>query len=268
MAHPCERNIKTAFEKAGLHVKFIKQRNKFVDENIFGCWLDRATKGKTRTEVYVMQLGHDDNKINVVNVDQKKHQVLLSVKEEARTFRTKEYNPRTHKKEWVEHKTPNTMRKFLMGVDERECFMCQVNRSARTVEHARSLLKTPQVTFCEGKAKGRTIRQGEFFLVNVTPEEENEIKKQIKKVGVKQNAALNDFILGEGSRLIGKPHVAKELVAMPGRALEHGFTVRRRPEVFIRGSLRHPDHKTVKMKLWRRVILNNEETRESGTFID
>jgi hypothetical protein len=159
---------------------------------------------------------------------------------------------------WVKTRTPSAVRHFLMGVDERQLFMCQLPRPASSVKQAMESLKSPTVILAEGKQLGRTLRQGEWFLLNPTSDEEAVLKSYLKGTlaVVHKKANVGQY----AGRRSGKPHVAEELVEIRDaeQVLEHGFRVRSRPAVFIRGALRHPDHETLKLGAWRKVILNNE----------
>lgn len=159
---------------------------------------------------------------------------------------------------WAKTRTPSSVRHFLMGVDERQLFMCQLPRPASSVKQAMESLKSPTVILAEGKQLGRTLRQGEWFLLNPTPEEEATLKAYLKGslAVVHRKANVGQF----AGRTGGKPHVVDELVQIRDaeQVLPNGFRVRSRPAVFIRGALRHPDHETLKLGAWRKVILNNE----------
>jgi hypothetical protein len=56
----------------------------------------------------------------------------------------------------------------------------------------------------------------------------------------------------------GNPHTADELLKLTASVLEHGFSVRRRDDIFVRGKVRHKDHATVSFSEWRKVIANTE----------
>jgi hypothetical protein len=223
-----------------------------------------------------------------VNIDKSIHQIVLMIHEPPRNFETpvpsgtiQEYKKRCGSK-WFEslradsqkiggvssqnmirykgdkvvvrRKTPGTKRHYLMGVDERQLFICQLPKGVSTVRDAHSSLKAPTVTLAEGKVPGRTIRQGEWFFVNISDEEMARVNSEVKKMGAHKKASIGRFAGRSG----GKPHVADELVTVTGEALEHGFPVRQRPEVYVRGSVHHPDHKTVRFSSWRKVIANTE----------
>jgi hypothetical protein len=62
----------------------------------------------------------------------------------------------------------------------------------------------------------------------------------------------NDRHRGSG----GTPHIAAELVSCPGA-------------VYVRGKIRHPDHKTICFQDWMRVVRNSEAARPAGmTWVD
>ena len=259
-----KEGLQKGFERAGLHLEFEKETR--FNKDIFACRVTRDLKGVYRHEYFVMQPGHETNTIMVLDSNKEFGQVLILVKEEARTWKEKErIHWRSRKTRWVERKASAARRKFLLGMDERQLFMCQVNPTATTVKQAHDLLKSPTVYTAEGKV-GRATRQGEWFFVKTTDVERKVIEDGLKNLTV---------ILRKKARIGnrgGKPHMADELINMPGPRLEHGFAVRGN-EQYIRGKVRHPDHKTVEFKQWVKVF-RNTETREGvrngmgGTWID
>jgi hypothetical protein len=172
--------------------------------------------------------------------------------------------------EWfVKNKTTGSTRYFLLGRDERQLFMCQLKKNATSVRQAHDGLKAPTVILAEGKQRDRTIRQGEWFFLNPSEAELQNIATLLKQ---------NKIFIKKKTRLpgLGKPHVADEYVEVVGEALEHGYRIRGRNEIFVRGKIRHSDHETVTFQHWRKVIRNNEETAHAtvggsvagGTWID
>lgn len=260
-----------AFEKYGLKVEvvdapFVRAGN----DRIFQMDIPRKIRGNRREEWFRIYPGKGTS-INVTNGDKKLGQIVLAVKEGMEEFDLEvpsrfRGHPREEflrnngveekdifkrdGKEFVRRKTKPTMRHFLCGVDERQLFIATLPARISTVREAHASLKTSTVTFHEGKAHGRTIRQGEWFFVNCTEAELRAIKATI---GGKRGIIMKKESLGSG----GKPHVADEVIHMPAVKLEHGFSVRA-GETFVRGKVRHADHKTVSFKTWRRVIRNNE----------
>ncbi len=119
------------------------------------------------------------------------------------------------------------------------------------------------------------IRQGEWFFI---PE---------PGLVVDKNLVLRHEPLARGR---GKPHWAeflyrtggetvyvsrdypqgltepeyKELLARKSSAKrEHWTVMRRNPGVWVQGKIRHPDHKTVKLNGWHRVLMNTESQAAS-----
>jgi hypothetical protein len=285
-----------AFTSIGLKLEFSKTpiaRTRDA-EDVFGLDIRRKISGNARTEYFLMWLGHEDNKINVAATDAKLSQLVLSIKEPSRTFWSR-YSDSEQKqikklglKAWIaaaqkrttrkfvmkdfgsdgfyeQMTTPANQRHYLMGRDERQLFMCQLPKAATSVKAAMESLKAPTVILAEGKQLGKTLRQGEWFLLNPTPEETEVLKKYLKSslAVIHKKASVGQF----AGRAAGKPHVAEELIAIPDAeaVLSHGFRVRPRSTVFIRGALRHSDHETLKLGDWRKVILNAEPQAAGGT---
>ena len=174
--------------------------------------------------------------------------------------------------------------KFLCGHDERHWFVAAVpeSRAASTVATAMEALKPDVVRFEQSRRRVKPrlrnrrrneafVRQGEWFFVPLP-------------LGTKVNESviLRDERLQRGA---GKPHIVDELVRDGGQAVyvsnayPNGLTPReymklisRRPELrsigwviqrrnpraFVRGKVRHPDHKTIKLDNWRLVVMNTE----------
>ena len=160
---------------------------------------------------------------------------------------------------WEKHK-------FLLGRDERHWFAAAVpGDGIRDVRTAIASLRPPE-------ADGReVIRQGEWFFV---PEPTMEDKNAV----ILRKEPLSR---GGGS----KPHVCAEMMRKGGDAVmvcsrypkgidlsEHEKLISRNPdaqhfrwsrmvrdaEVYARGDIRHPDHKTIRLWCWHRVFMNQE----------
>lgn len=175
---------------------------------------------------------------------------------------------------FVKTRTANAIRHFLLGVDERQLFIAQLQHGATSVKQAMESLKAPTVILAEGKQLGRTYRQGEWFFLNLTKEEKEELSTYLKRSLkiIHKKANIGRF----AGRSMGKPHIVDELIVLKARAAspEYNWPVRRRDDVFVRGAVRHPDHETLKIGDWRKVILNNERNNAAaaasfgGTWID
>jgi hypothetical protein len=183
--------------------------------------------------------------------------------------------------------------KFLCGHDERHWFVAAVPEQARGVtgvatakaalqpDAVRALVnrKRPKDPFRRRNAA--YVRQGEWFFV-ATPE-----------LDPPDAFVLRNELLSRG---FGTPHVMQlayrrggELVyvnrqnpagisearyeKLTAEQQRHGAWERmvRDPEVYAKGSIRHPDHATVQLDLWHRVLMNTEQRAQAMrhvVFID
>jgi hypothetical protein len=156
--------------------------------------------------------------------------------------------------------------KYLLGHDERHWFAAAIpDKNVRDVKTAIESLRPSEI---EGRA---TIRQGEWFFV---PDAAFDIGTGI----ICRNEPLSR---GSGS----KPHICEELtrrggiVVMVSSANPVGIDLAdyekliaadpkarrmswrrmvRDAEAYVRGKVRHPDHKTIYLDGWHRVYMNRE----------
>lgn len=184
--------------------------------------------------------------------------------------------------------------RFLCGHDERAWFVAAVPGGASSVLQAKEALKPALVQARQNhvelpnRLRNRRrnpafLRQGEWFFV---PE----------ALGL-----VNDkFILRHEPirRGAGKPHIVEELYRTGGElvhvctrhpngltkqaytkliesrpwALRWGWRVmRRNMRVYARGTVRHPDHATISLPTWHRVMMNTEtqtDAMQNVAFID
>jgi hypothetical protein len=178
--------------------------------------------------------------------------------------------------------------KFLCGHDERDWFAAAVPETSgvATVRTAMEALKPREVLAAQArkglKARHRNrrhnrafVRQGEWFFI---PEPD---------LVVDPTLVLGNEPLARGR---GKPHWAESLYRSGGetvyvsRDYPRGLTeaeykaflarkpsakrqkwavMRRNPGVWVRGKIRHPDHKTVKLNGWHMVVPNTESQAAS-----
>src|SRR5579859_937023 len=156
--------------------------------------------------------------------------------------------------------------KFLLGRDERHLFAAAV--PGDNVHDVRTAIANLRPTEVEGK---RAIRQGECFFVPVP--------------GVSKRGAVihRNEPLRRGGR--SKPHVCSEMMRRGGvtvmvcREYPTGVTLdvfdrliltnqnaagfmwrsmTRDAEVYVRGEVRHREHKTIDLDGWHRVYMNRE----------
>lgn len=174
--------------------------------------------------------------------------------------------------------------KFLCGHDERHWFVAAVPEKApvSTVATAMEALKPADVRQSQErlavKPRKRNrrrneafIRQGEWFFVPV------EGDFQPSQILILRNEPLR--------RGGGKPHMVAELYRDGGETVYvshsypnglterqyeiemmhhpelrrlHWVVQRRNPRVYVRGKVRHADHKTIVLNDWHRVLMNTE----------
>lgn len=172
-----------------------------------------------------------------------------------------------------------TKARFLLGHDERHWFIAAIPESTpvSTVIAAREVLKPEQIVQKEQgiriKSRQRRvnkarIRQGEWFFLP-----RKDFKTDVRRI-------LKNEPLRRGR---GKPHMCQELYREGGETVyvnsgnPNGLTqaqfaclsekVRsqpgwramvRNPRVFVRGTVRHSDHKTIFLHSWHEVFVNTE----------
>ena len=174
--------------------------------------------------------------------------------------------------------------RFLCGHDEREWFVAAVPGAASTVEQAKQALKPRIVRARENELEIPTRlrnrrknaafrRQGEWFFVSAQSSGRDRINEK---------AVLHNEPLRRGT---GKPHIVEFLYRMAGelvyvcpqhpngvsevyyrwllqqnrKAAQWGWQAQRKnPRVYARGRIRHPDHATITLPDWHRVVLNTE----------
>lgn len=173
--------------------------------------------------------------------------------------------------------------RFLCGHDERHWFVAAVpeKASASNVKTAFEALRPPAVRSAlirqkvRGKKRNRRrnaafVRQGEWFFLPWSGQD-------FPRMLVLRNEPLR--------RGGGKPHMCEELVRVGGEVVyvsrdnpngltetqyrrllsrkpklrNAGWSIQRRnPGVFVRGRVRHADHKTIVLNGWHRVVMNTE----------
>jgi hypothetical protein len=175
--------------------------------------------------------------------------------------------------------------KFLCGHDERHWFVAAIPEDAPgvgTVRTAMEALKPAEVQAAQAskRLKGRDlrrrkntayVRQGEWFFVpapGLKVDRELVLRNEpiVRGNGAKPHWAEfcyrmggetvfvcprhpNGLSGGEYERLIRATPAAK---SWPWRVM------RRNAEVYVRGQIRHSDHKTVGLHTWHRVFMNTE----------
>jgi len=169
---------------------------------------------------------------------------------------------------------PGIIDRLLCGHDEREYFIANLPSDARvtTVEQAIDSLKRDPVIEAERRGE-KVLRQGEWYFIP-QPDFEEEGNH------IHTNEPLVRMVRG---RMAGRPHIASEVIRTgsrttlvgTGRYDKEGNEIMREmsrvESVYARGTISHPDHKTLKLQGWHLVVMNREfEGRWSAgvTFLD
>ncbi len=174
--------------------------------------------------------------------------------------------------------------KFLCGHDERHLFVAAIPETAPvgTVRQAKEALKPTEVQIAQGRkgikgnARARRknaafIRQGEWFFLpelNLVVEETLVIREEPLSRGNGGKPHWADFCYRTGGENVyvcsrhpsGVTEVTyRRLLAKNPKAKDWAWrAMRRNASVFVRGRIRHADHKTIVLHGWHRVLMNTE----------
>lgn len=168
--------------------------------------------------------------------------------------------------------------KFLCGHDERHWFVAAIpeTESVTNIDAAKDALRPKGLP-----KKGNWIRQGEWFFIPqprfvlprgaVTVHDEPLVRRTSDGRGGKPHIVTEVYRFG-GDSVWVHPRVAPQgftateydawKLANPKKAAKSGSDFRamvRNATVYVRGEVRHPDHRTVKLgTVWHEVQMNRE----------
>ena len=180
--------------------------------------------------------------------------------------------------------TRSTRSKFLCGHDERHWFVAAIpeKASASNVATAMDALKPPAVQMAQARVglrrqhqnlrKNKAFRrQGEWFFLprpdlRVLPGEVLH-HEPLRRGGGK--AHWVEFLVRTGGQTVYVSHRhpngltavehADFVQRNPQEARRLRFTImRRNAGVYVKGTVRHPDHATIRLNEWHRVVMNRE----------
>ena len=186
--------------------------------------------------------------------------------------------------------------KFLCGHDEREWFVAAIPGSASTVMQAKEALKPAPVREAQARkhlsARHATQRrnaafrrQGEWFFVPVETSMAVDPKLILRWEPISRGGGSKPHHVEQLYRTGGEivyvtqkhPQGLTEaqyknlLLRNPGAKRWSWLQMRRNPGVFARGAVRHPDHATIVLHDWHRVLINEEHrapSRSNLAFLD
>lgn len=210
----------------------------------------RTRRGRSRPIEYVLMHCGRDADVRVLDVDRRHRQVLLDVREGASRLKTLRRERLRKRMVLVEYEIAieAARRRMLVGMDESHLFVCPLRERASSVAEAHRKLAPGAVHRARRSLKVK--RQGEWFFVPVSGAQQR---------GLIDEAVGNGRVhRSHGLTAGGRPHVVEE-------------AIRDEEQTFVRGKVRHPDHRVLRLKDWHRVLANTEEVslRPTGmTWID
>jgi len=264
-------HIKTKFERLGARAKIRPLlQNRWQPESgrvVIDVRHDR------HGEFFDIQADQDAD-VEVLDLQPRDRHLLLMVRRP---------NQRPHR--------PDIKDKLLCGHDERHWFVAGVSDLASTVVTAKEALKPREVRDREqGKRGKRTkrlrrktdvfIRQGEWFFLPAPDVEVNEklilSNEPIRRGGGKphmceqlyREGGTTVYVCGEYPNGLTVGQHRKLLRQNPDAAKWGWRTMRRSPVVHVRGKITHPDHATIRLDGWHRVVGNAEYRSSSVAFLD
>src|SRR5262245_52201958 len=186
--------------------------------------------------------------------------------------------------------------KFLCGFDERHWFVCAV--PGQGVTNVRAAMEALQPTEVRQAVQSRVkrsknrlrrrneafVRQGEWFFIpepNLAVEESFVRSNEPLSRGGGSKAHMCQYAYRTAGELVmvcdrhpaGVPMGSYEKILRknPKARNWNWSQMRRNAEVYVRGRVWHPDHKTVVLRCWHRVLMNTEHLapgRSNVTFLD
>ncbi len=212
-------------------------------------------------ETFRLFPGASENRIEVLGTDPTRRQLVLFVEEARRRFETTVSRSatlpagarivsETKFSRVVEQFTNAEKRHFLCGMDEQHLFIAQLPHGASSVHAARESLRAPEVPPSFADRRSGIVRQGEWFFLPTKERDDRDLLVALRKGDV-----LRSVGIAQAARIprAGRPHVADEVVVLFGEPS---------PRIFVRGEIRHPDHRTVVFRDFRRVVPNRERSSQ------
>ena len=158
--------------------------------------------------------------------------------------------------------------KFLCGHDERDWFVAAVPEAARGVTGVDAAMRALRPQLVEESRKW--IRQGEWFFVPA-PTLDPPALHILRKEPLTRGWGSTPHVLEEAYRRGGElVYVNRAGHAMSAaRWVKRSAEKQRRdprqpmtrdPELYARGAVRHPDHATIVLRGWHRVVMNTEQS--------
>lgn len=182
--------------------------------------------------------------------------------------------------------------KFLCGHDERHWFVATVQPGAINVDDAMERLKPDIARRSQQRQNVRPqvwnkrhnpgfIRQGEWFFIPqpkfTLPEMALILRNEPIQLGGRKAHIVEELFRTGGQTVyvsrrapngISEAQYHRLIARDPAAASVQWRTMRRNPEVYARGRVRHPDHATIVLPFWHRVAANGEPRSAQVAFLD
>jgi hypothetical protein len=263
-------NLSKHFNKIGAALQIVTRADTTFTRVLTPVSIDvRNIRGQELFEIAIRDRDRDNIELSVLEVKPaERHLVLLSRGIAGDIAGDKEH--------------------FLCGHDERHLFVAAVGGVSTVAEAKASLkpleLRRREVGVNAEKANRRKtenfVRQGEWFFV----------PSQIR-VDARWIRTNEPLVRGRGS----KPHIAQFAFRDGGQPVKvcpqypNGLTLeqfarlikerprtksypwvdmRRNAAVYVKGTIRHPDHATIVLDTWHRVLMNTERQTQTVAFLD
>ncbi len=170
--------------------------------------------------------------------------------------------------------------KFLCGFDERHWFVAAIPETARGVTgvaSAKDALQPPAVREAVARVRPRDrfrrrnaayVRQGEWFFLPqwaLVVDERDVLRDEPLSRGRGKDHLLElAFRRGGETVFVNAEHpggisVAEFELLSPSQQRCGWRQMVRDPELYAKGSVRHPDHNTIVLHGWHRVLMNTEQ---------
>jgi len=256
-------NLATKFARIGARVKFTGRPNTRWPSSDRGS-ISLDVQNDRRGEFFeIVHDPADESKVEVLDIQPADRHLLLLVRQES------------------------DKSKFLCGHDERHWFVAAIPESAPvgTVRAAKEALKPVEVQTTQArlglgtKARNRRKnaayrRQGEWFFIPV-PDLKIDEKLVLRDEPISRGRGSKphrcEFCYRTGGELVyvsrwhpdgvSADEHRRILDADPNAKAWGWRAMRRNARVYVRGRVRHADHKTINLLVWHLVLMNTE--RES-----
>ncbi len=261
------QKIIEAFKKIGANAVINLLKPGTVSRNRRGFRISIREDRKKHASCFDLHVW-DGTRIYVQDVSPKDHALLLKVN-------------------WTKERGRYIHEDFLCGRDDHGWYVTALKgHTAHSVEEAfeslrpaeiRSALRTENVPRSKwNKHRNKAfLRQGEWFFIPMPPDfKPKGVVRKKEHLGVRGKPHIADFVCSEGvvryrhNRFLNL--FTREEVAKLEKEGETGF----RPvfivqETFAKGRVVHPDHRTVILDGWHRVVPNTENRLPgSNAFVD